>query len=250
MYQMLLGMYAIHSANVLHRDLKPSNVLLSTDMDVRICDFGLARGLDLNEKDDPHMSTFYVVTRWYRSPELCMSYEESYKALDMWSIGCMFGELLQKPKRRPLFPGKDTLTQLKLILDVHGQQTDDDIKGVPNAKAFVKKAATKEKKPWNKIPYLKHVTDENTLSLLDGLLAFNPEKRMTVGEALKHPYFKEIYDEEDLKTYPKVDFIFDEKSAAKDKDYCKSILFFVLIFKEMIYNLIMGLNKQHGIAGE
>jgi serine/threonine protein kinase len=229
MYQMLLGMYAIHSANVLHRDLKPSNVLLSTDMDVRICDFGLARGLNLNEKDDPHMSTFYVVTRWYRSPELCMSYEESYKALDMWSIGCMFGELLQKPKRRPLFPGKDTLTQLKLILDVHGQQADEDIKGVPNAKSFVKKAATKEKKPWNKIPYLKHVTDENTLSLLDGLLEFNPEKRMTVEEALKHPYFKEIFDEEDLKAYPKVDFIFDEKSAAKDKDYCKSMVHFVLI---------------------
>ena len=62
MYHILLGVYSLHSANVLHRDLKPSNILLTDDLDVRICDLGLARGLNLDEPDDPHMSTYYVVT--------------------------------------------------------------------------------------------------------------------------------------------------------------------------------------------
>eukprot|EP01080_Neovahlkampfia_damariscottae_P008837 gene8837-785_t len=240
MYHMLLGVYSLHSANCLHRDLKPSNVLLTGELDVRICDLGLARGLNLGESDDQHMSTYYVVTRWYRSPELVMSYEKSYKALDMWSIGCIFAELLQKPKRRPLFPGMETLEQLKLILNTLGKQKFEDIKGVPNAKNFVKQYAKNEKKAWNEIPFLKHISDESTLDLLDALLTFNPEKRISVEDALRHPYFREIFDEDDLMKYPIVDFVFDQKSANKDKDYCK----------KMIYDLIMDMNKKNGIAGE
>lgn len=75
--------------------------------DVKVCDFGLSRGLE-DKPDRETMSTLYVATRWYRSPELCMSYEKSYKALDMWSVGCIFGELLQRPRRRPLFPGDNS----------------------------------------------------------------------------------------------------------------------------------------------
>jgi serine/threonine protein kinase len=241
MYQMLCGLYAIHSANVIHRDLKPSNILINDELDVRICDFGLARGLDLMDVEDPHMSTFYVVTRWYRSPELCMSYEKSYKALDVWSMGCILAELLQKPIRKPLFPGTDTLKQLKLIVDVLGPQDKSDIKGVPNAVNYIAKIAKSPKMPWNEHPSLSHVTNEQAFDLLDKMLQFNPEKRISVEDALKHPYFTELYDDIDLKTYPIVSYHFDEVKALKEKEYCKG----------QIYELIVKFNQEvNGLAGD
>jgi len=219
LYQILCGIYALHSANVLHRDLKPSNILLNEKMDVRICDFGLARGLDLQNFEDPFMSTFYVVTRWYRAPELCMSYQNSYKELDMWSVGCIFAELLQKPPRKQLFPGNDTIKQLKLILDVLGQQNPEDIKGVKDAVNFVLKYAKNDKQKWQSFPQFFHVKDKDALDLLDKMLQFNPEKRITVEEALKHPYLE--LDKDDLIQFPKVDFKFNDDAFEEDKDYVK-----------------------------
>lgn len=75
-------------------------------MDVKLCDFGLSRGVD---HKDPNMSTTYVATRWYRAPELLLQWSESGKSIDIWSVGCLFAEMLQpaKPKRKPLFPGEN-----------------------------------------------------------------------------------------------------------------------------------------------
>lgn len=218
MYQMLCGLYALHSANVIHRDLKPNNLLINEEFDLKICDFGLARALDLEKEDkeekDAHMSTYYVVTRWYRAPELCMSYEKSYKPLDIWSMGCIMGELLQKPQRRPLFPGSDTLKQLNLILDAIGKQEKQDIKGVPNAINYVLKRPIKEKVSLKNHSLLSHVENKEgkyfyftlAIDLLEKLLSFNPEKRISVEDALKHSYFKEIYDEADLIKFPKLPY--------------------------------------------
>lgn len=125
LYQILRGIKFVHSANVLHRDIKPSNILLNSEMDVKICDFGLSRGVDF--ENDPTMSTpyvllfifyqffSYVATRWYRAPELLLMWEKAAKSMDMWSIGCIFAELLDKPKRKVLFPGKNYLNQLDLV---------------------------------------------------------------------------------------------------------------------------------------
>jgi serine/threonine protein kinase len=236
MYSMLCGLYGIHSANVLHRDLKPSNVLIDKDMNVRICDFGLARGLDKNV--DSHMSTLYVVTRWYRSPELCLEWEESYKPLDMWSMGCILAELIQKPTRKPLFPGDSTLKQITLILDICGKQKDEDVKGVQNAKLYVQKTGKKEKVDYKTYPKFRHVTDESCLDLLDKLLQFNPDKRITVEEALHHPYFKEIYDPEDVIKIPTFDFNLETESD--DTDFVKKLM----------YESIMQFNAIRGIGGD
>ncbi|VDQ02549.1 unnamed protein product [Trichobilharzia regenti] len=102
LYQVLRGLKYIHSANVLHRDLKPSNLLLNASCDLKICDFGLAR---VNDPEHDHMGmlTEYVATRWYRAPEIMLSSKSYTKAIDIWSVGCIFGEMLN---RRPLFPGK------------------------------------------------------------------------------------------------------------------------------------------------
>lgn len=100
LYQILRGMLYIHSSSIIHRDLKPSNLLLNKNCDLKICDFGLARGLEPGETDG--QLTEYVVTRWYRAPEVILNASNYTKALDVWSIGCIMAELLG---RTPLFPG-------------------------------------------------------------------------------------------------------------------------------------------------
>lgn len=110
LYQLLRGLKYIHSANVLHRDLKPSNLFLNANCDLKIGDFGLAR--TTSEAD---FMTEYVVTRWYRAPELLLNCSEYTGAIDIWSVGCILGEIMH---RQPLFPGKDYVHQLKLITEV------------------------------------------------------------------------------------------------------------------------------------
>ena len=117
MYQLLRGLKYVHSAAVLHRDLKPSNLLLNANCDLKICDFGLAR----TAKGPEDFLTEYVVTRWYRAPELLLSCAEYTAAIDVWSVGCIFAELLG---RKPLFPGKDYVHQLNLITRVIGSPSE------------------------------------------------------------------------------------------------------------------------------
>ena len=100
----------MHSANILHRDLRPSNVLLNSKHELKIGDFGLAR-----TTSDTDFMTEYVVTRWYRAPELLLNCSEYTAAIDIWSVGCIFGEIMTG---QPLFPGKDYVHQLRLITEV------------------------------------------------------------------------------------------------------------------------------------
>ena len=108
MYQLLRGLKYIHSANVLHRDLKPSNILLNANGELKICDFGLARVAS-------DAMTEYVGTRWYRAPELLLNSSAYTSAIDVWSVGCIFFQMLT---RTPLFPGGNRDHQLRLILEV------------------------------------------------------------------------------------------------------------------------------------
>ena len=101
-YQILRGLKFIHSANVLHRDLKPSNLLVNSNCDLAICDFGLARGVSA---DTAGQLTEYVVTRWYRAPELLCESADYDAKVDVWSVGCVLGEILG---RRPLFKGNSS----------------------------------------------------------------------------------------------------------------------------------------------
>src|SRR5271167_3736757 len=102
-YQTLRALKAMHSANVLHRDLKPSNLLLNANCDLKVCDFGLARSAASTD-DNSGFMTEYVATRWYRAPEIMLTFKEYTKAIDVWSVGCILAEMLSG---KPLFPGKD-----------------------------------------------------------------------------------------------------------------------------------------------
>ena len=95
----------MHSAKLLHRDLKPRNLLVNSNCDLKICDFGLARADLPNLTVRAAQMTDYVATRWYRAPEVLLAVKHYTSAMDMWSIGCIFAELLL---RKPILPGKDT----------------------------------------------------------------------------------------------------------------------------------------------
>ena len=110
-YQTLRALKAMHSANVLHRDLKPSNLLLNANCDLKVCDFGLARSA-ANVEDNSGFMTEYVATRWYRAPEIMLTFKEYTKAIDVWSVGCILAEMLNG---KPLFPGKDCWCPLDSI---------------------------------------------------------------------------------------------------------------------------------------
>ena len=101
-YQILRGLKFIHSAQVLHRDLKPSNLLVNSNCDLAICDFGLARGVS---PEVAGQLTEYVVTRWYRAPELLCESADYDEKVDVWSVGCVLGEILG---RRPIFKGNSS----------------------------------------------------------------------------------------------------------------------------------------------
>lgn len=206
-YQVLRGLKYIHSANVIHRDLKPSNLLLNADCDLKICDFGLARGV----KDDVDL-TKYVVTRWYRAPELLCSCVDYNEKIDVWSVGCILAELLG---RTPLWPGEDYIKQMDLIFTSIGTPTEEDVEFISNDKAYqyIKRLKKKEKVPWSrKFPH----ASAAALDLLDKMLQFNPHKRISVEEALLHPYLEDLHLPESESVHSeKFDFTFEDHLKTK-----------------------------------
>lgn len=192
LYQIIRGVKYIHSANVLHRDLKPSNLLLNTNCDLKICDFGLARVAD-PQHDHTGFLTEYVATRWYRAPEIMLNSKGYSKSIDIWSIGCILAEMLSN---RPIFPGKHYLDQLNHILNVVGTPSAEDLQCIMNekAKCYLQALPYKPSIPWTQL-YPK--ADAKALDLLGKMLTFNPHQRITVEQALAHPYLKQYYDPED-----------------------------------------------------
>ncbi|CAE8709598.1 unnamed protein product, partial [Polarella glacialis] len=142
--QILRALAHLHASGVAHRDLKPANILLSTDCKLKICDFGLARGgLDGGDEDSPQEAcgvlTEYVVTRWYRAPEVMLLPKHYTSAVDIWSVGCILGEILG---RKALFPGKNHIDMVCRVAQTVGCPQDHELEWLPkdtDAYRFVRK---------------------------------------------------------------------------------------------------------------
>jgi len=188
LYQLLRGLKYLHSCNVLHRDLKPSNLLVNENCDLKITDFGLSRGV--NPSDCLDFLTEYVVTRWYRAPEIVLSSDTYTKAVDMWSVGCIFAELLG---RKPLFPGTDHVNQLATILDVLGTpHVERELRHVPEkARRYIAGLPPSVGKP---LRSLYPSASNEALDLLGGMLCWDPSQRCTVVQALSHPYLAAFHN--------------------------------------------------------
>ncbi|XP_021727130.1 mitogen-activated protein kinase 9-like isoform X1 [Chenopodium quinoa] len=231
LYQLLRGLKYVHTANVFHRDLKPKNILANADCKLKICDFGLAR-VSFNDAPSAIFWTDYVATRWYRAPELCGSFFSKYTpAIDIWSIGCIFAEMLTG---KPLFPGKNVVHQLDLMTDLMGTPPPEAISRIRNEKARRYLSSMRKKPP---IPFSQKFpnVDPLALRLLERLLAFDPKDRPSAAEALTDPYFYGLSsaDREPCTTpISKLEFEFERRKLAKDD------------VRELIYREILEYHPQ------
>ncbi|KAH9620642.1 hypothetical protein KSS87_002948, partial [Heliosperma pusillum] len=190
-YQFFL--YQLLRANVFHRDLKPKNILANADCKLKICDFGLAR-VAFNDTPTAIFWTDYVATRWYRAPELCGSFFSKYTpAIDIWSIGCIFAELLTG---KPLFPGKNVVHQLDLMTELLGTPSAEAIARIRNEKARRYLSSMRKKKP---IPFTHKFPNADPLAL--------------------HPYFRglaKVEREPSAQPVTKMEFEFERRRVSKD----------------------------------
>ncbi|KAL0397302.1 UNVERIFIED_CONTAM: Mitogen-activated protein kinase [Sesamum calycinum] len=231
LYQLLRGLKYIHTANVFHRDLKPKNILANADCKLKICDFGLAR-VSFNDAPSAIFWTDYVATRWYRAPELCGSFFSKYTpAIDIWSIGCIFAEMLTG---KPLFPGKNVVHQLDLMTDLLGTPPPESIARIRNEKARRYLSSMRKKQP---VPFAQKFpnVDPLALRLLERLLAFDPKDRPTAEEALGDPYFRGLANigrEPSTQPISKLEFEFERRKLTKDD------------VRELIYREILEYHPQ------
>uniref|UniRef100_A0A8C5NAA6 mitogen-activated protein kinase n=1 Tax=Gouania willdenowi TaxID=441366 RepID=A0A8C5NAA6_GOUWI len=164
-YQMLCGLRYIHKAGIIHRDLKPGNLAVNEDCELKILDFGLARSTDAE-------MTGYVVTRWYRAPEVILNWMHYTQTVDIWSVGCIMAEMING---KTLFKGKDYMDQLTQIMKVTG---------VPGPE-FIQKLDSPE-------------VGERSIDLLEKMLVLDGDERPTAELALEHSYFDSLRDPEDF----------------------------------------------------
>ena len=215
-YQVLKCLKFMHSANLLHRDLKPSNLLLNSECHVKVADFGLARSLDTKEADQTPILTDYVATRWYRAPEILLGSNKYTKGVDMWSLGCILAELLLG---KPVFPGTSTLNQLDRVMELIGRPSQDDIDAIdcPLAQTMLESLPpTKPKRLRDVFP----TASDDSLYLLKNLLHFNPHKRLTAEQALRHPYVSQFHNPEDEPTCPKkINIPIDDNQKFSIREY-------------------------------
>ncbi|KAG7699577.1 hypothetical protein KL930_001791 [Ogataea haglerorum] len=197
LYQILCGLKYIHSADVIHRDLKPGNILVTSQGVLKICDFGLARGISEQYMNKNHRSsniTNYVATRWYRAPELILTRKQYGKEIDMWAVGCIFGELYG---RKPLFIGDDQMHQISEICKVLGTPSRNVILGYNSTVAWDYFASSKpqfQKQEWSNVyPHASVLAHD----LLSNLLCWKVDKRYTVEQCLDHPLLAEVRNLED-----------------------------------------------------
>jgi serine/threonine protein kinase len=244
LFQMLSGVKHLHSANIIHRDLKPSNIIINKDSTIKIIDFGLARSYNST-------MTEYVVTRWYRAPEVVLSPKKYQHKMDIWAIGCIMVELIIK---EPLFPAENYLHLVKLIIDILNVPDDDisiyqygnriikrrkeKLKGELKKKikkSFSQYFRKKEKKynyPDDDGPDRIYQPISNTLlELIKSMLTFNYSSRPNSECILNNEYFEEYHYK--LKKYknPPVQFELDiekENALIESDDLIgiKKLLFF------------------------
>jgi mitogen-activated protein kinase 15 len=194
-------------------------MLLNSDCLVKVCDFGLARSfaaLSANSVSNPVL-TDYVATRWYRAPEILLGSTKYTKGVDIWSVGCILGEMLGG---KPTFPGTSTMNQLDRIVEVTGRPSAEDIESIKSPFA----ANMLESLPPSKPRFLSDMfptASADALDLLRGCLKFNPSKRITAEQvlfyrigfvclpnvigcvqALCHPYVAQFHNDSEELIYP------------------------------------------------
>ncbi|KAF4651148.1 hypothetical protein FOZ61_010744 [Perkinsus olseni] len=201
LYQILRAVKYIHSAGIIHRDIKPKNILVSKTCDLKICDFGLARLAEEGSRALPGTvgaMTEYVCTRWYRAPEVLCCWSKYSYPIDMWSIGCVLAEMFV---RKTILKGNSTIDQLEKICTLLGSPDDEEIDKIPNdkAKTYLKMRPHRlpKKSVADTFPEIVQSGGDEAVHMVDSLVQFDPEKRLTVEEAISDPFMDQLHDPTD-----------------------------------------------------
>lgn len=241
LYQMLCGIKHLHSAGIIHRDLKPSNIVVKSDCTLKILDFGLARTAGTT-----FMMTPYVVTRYYRAPEviLGMGYTEN---VDIWSVGCIMGEMI---RGGVLFPGTDHIDQWNKIIEQLGTPSQEFMSRLqPTVRNYVENRPRYPGYSFDRlfpdVLFPAESTDHNRLKasqardLLSRMLVIDPERRISVDDALMHPYINVWYDETEVNAPAPgpYDHSVDDREHTVDQ------------WKELIYKEVMEYEMVHNSPG-
>jgi len=181
-YQLLQGLLFCHQRRVLHRDLKPQNLLIDKNGTIKIADFGLARAFGIPVR----VYTHEVVTLWYRAPEVLLGSPKYSCPIDIWSIGTIFAEMVN---RRPLFQGDSEIDQLFRIFRVLRTPSEELWPGVTQLPDF--KPSFPNWTTMNLKNSMKKLEPAG-LDLLDLMLIYDPSKRISAKKALLHPYFDDL----------------------------------------------------------
>ncbi|XP_041350047.1 mitogen-activated protein kinase 14A-like isoform X2 [Gigantopelta aegis] len=200
-YQILRGLKYIHSAGIIHRDLKPSNIAVNEDCELKILDFGLARHAD----DE---MTGYVATRWFRAPEIMLSWMRYNYNVDIWSVGCIMAEMLTG---RPLFPGTDHIDQLTKILSLVGTPGEALLKKITSndARNFIESLPKWKKKNFSEVFI---GASPLAIDLLEKMLDLDADTRIDATAALAHPYLRQYADSSDEPTAEVFDQTFEDQN--------------------------------------
>ncbi|KAL5972235.1 Cyclin-dependent-like kinase 5 [Taenia solium] len=183
MYQLLRGLQFCHANHVLHRDLKPQNLLINSNGELKLADFGLARAYGIPVRQ----YSAEVVTLWYRPPDVLFGAKIYTTSIDMWSAGCIFAELSNAG--RPLFPGFDVDDQLRRIFKLLGTPTESTWPGVTELPEYKTFTIYPKNTHWQQVvPNL----SARGRDLLQQLLVCNPSERASADQALDHPYFDAV----------------------------------------------------------
>eukprot|EP00039_Didymoeca_costata_P027738 m.19076 g.19076 ORF g.19076 m.19076 type:complete len:294 (-) comp6478_c0_seq2:281-1162(-) len=179
LHQLLDGVAFCHAHRVLHRDLKPQNLLINKSGQIKLADFGLARAFGVPVRTYTHE----VVTLWYRAPEILLGTRQYACAVDVWSLGCIFAEMMT---RRPLFPGDSEIDELFRIFRVLGTPTEDTWPGVSKLPDYKPTFPKWGSQPVNMC--VPGITDSGA-DLLSRMLSYSPNQRISAKGALNHPFF-------------------------------------------------------------
>ncbi|CAD6264703.1 unnamed protein product [Miscanthus lutarioriparius] len=185
MYQLCKGVAFVHGRGVLHRDLKPHNLLMDRKtMALKIADLGLSRAITVPVKKYTHE----ILTLWYRAPEILLGATHYSTPVDIWSVGCIFAELVTN---QPLFPGDSELQQLLHIFKLLGTPNEEVWPGVGKLPNWHEYPQWKPTKLSTLVPGL----DAHGYDLLEKMLEYEPAKRIPAKKALEHPYFNDLRKE-------------------------------------------------------
>ena len=186
-FQMCKALFYMHKNNMIHRDIKPENLLINENLDLKLCDFGFARKVKLNQKNNNiNQMTDYVATRWYRSPELLLSGGIYGPDVDYWAVGCIMGELADG---NPIFPGENETDQINCIIKVLGNLPDELVDMFYKNPIYDGKELLRVSKPETLERRYNGKLGPTAIDFMKGLLELDPRKRLNDETVFKHKYF-------------------------------------------------------------